>query len=414
MRSSTLYNIITLVFLLLSIIVTVVVLLMAAQVVPVPSTFAPQPPGPTATMYVPPTFTPSITPTDTTIPTWTPSPTPEPPTATSTREPTATPTDEPTLDPFGQAPTDEGPIEGVDLPSPTPEILNGDGPVVEGMDERWFTLEGERVLYQNNYVNELGCEWQGIGGRIVDATGIAIQDVRVRVTGDSIEEALLEPGQRDLYGESGWELKLADAATSQTVYVQLLGLNGEYLSDAVEVNMPGSCDTTLAIINFVEATGAAPVTGGESGELAIQPVNSPDFVLRGDSVSYETLRVLAAGEDEPAESCESQEVTVFITASGPMTQSIQLNVFAPDGSVQTFNVGGPEWTAAAESDQPNTWIIPLAEGLARETYTLQLVDALMGTPLSNPIEVTFPGNCEGNHAYFYLDPREEAYERWVQ
>jgi hypothetical protein len=56
----------------------------------------------------------------------------------------------------------------------------------------------------------------------------------------------------------------------------------------------------------------------------------------------------------------------------------------------------------------------VTEGLARETYTLQLVDALMGMPLSNPIEVTFPGNCEGNHAYFYLDPREEVYEQWVQ
>jgi hypothetical protein len=200
------------------------------------------------------TLTPTITPipTDTPTPTVTPSETstiPPSPTLTDTPGPTATPTDTPT-------PVDTPTPTATHTPiGPTATFTPTDSPF-------FFELRGEIFLGPNT-INTAGCAWQGIGGNVLGMDGQeTTRQYQVRVFGSGIERTVIT-GSNSLYGLSGWEVPVANAATSSSYFVRLESAAGVQLSADIPVIFPGDCNANSAIVRFIQIRpiGAPPEEG---------------------------------------------------------------------------------------------------------------------------------------------------------
>ena len=257
------YNIITILFLLLTI--GVAVFGVSKMLQPAPVAISEQADLPTPAVL--PSLTPSFTPSRTLVPTWTPTPsetptptitltlpptvptgTPVPPTGTPvppsvtpippTAAPSSTITDTPTTTltpsntpPATATPTPTGPTPTV--PSPFP-----------------FALRGNQIAFTNNFANTAGCQWQGMGGAVFDLSGQPFPGLRVHVFGPSTD-LYTATGTNSLYGQgSGWELAVTNAVNNQVYFVELQSQEGTVLSQTVQVPFPGSCQGNLAVINF--------------------------------------------------------------------------------------------------------------------------------------------------------------------
>jgi len=176
---------------------------------PVPPTFTPLP---SATWFPSATITPSLTITFTLVPSLTPVP-------STTPLPTAT------VNSFTPQPTEPP-------PSPFP-----------------FRLRDPQPVYTLNFANSAGCSWQGIGGQVSDMSGLAINGLRVHVYGAGID-TYSTSGSNSLYGASGWEVPLANIVTTSVYFVELQSQGGTIISETVQVNFPGNCQQNLALVNF--------------------------------------------------------------------------------------------------------------------------------------------------------------------
>lgn len=259
------YNLISLFFLGLTALVFIVTLLMMSGAVSPPSAFqvktdvptptslvivqAPptQQRAPTVTLTSRPSFTPSATwtffptdtptvtrtPTTTQTPTATLSPTqtftftPAPPTATPTETPappTATPTVTPTLP----------------SPTPTPRIL--------------FTRDPQTPQYLQPFLYP-GCNWQGVGGQVITTAGTPLIGFQIKVTGsDGVPLPVVLSGSQPSFGQSGWEVKVADFPGPGTYTVEVLAQDGSGapVSAPETITFAGTCETSLAVLNFIQ------------------------------------------------------------------------------------------------------------------------------------------------------------------
>jgi hypothetical protein len=129
--------------------------------------------------------------------TWTPLPTMEP-SATSTTRPSATPTVQPTETPFALF-TPSTVRAGTATPGGLPYVLSKGSPV---------------PLSSVAFYPDLGCNWQGVAGQVVDlngapvSTGIIIQLGGTR-NGQRLEVTSLT-GVAPQYGPAGYEIFLGD------------------------------------------------------------------------------------------------------------------------------------------------------------------------------------------------------------
>jgi hypothetical protein len=178
------------------------------------------------------------TPTNTVVfpPTWTPTSSPEP-TATQTPSPTPTIVDTPTM------------IVILPTATITPTEPVGGYP----FDVR----EGSPTAISNIYHPELGCNWMGVGGQVVDMSNGSVTGMIIRLGGRlpgiSIPEHLMSlTGVALNYGRSGYEFTLADhpVASRNSLWVQLLDQAGVPLSKKVYFDTFDSCDKNLIIIDF--------------------------------------------------------------------------------------------------------------------------------------------------------------------
>lgn len=182
---------------------------------------------------LPPTTLPAL------VKTWTPSPTPRPvlpptwtPTTSPTTEPTATPT-----------PTDTpSPSE---TPIPTADLASG----------TTFRVEDGAPIYEEN--TTAGCSWLGVAGEVFDKDGEPVPGILVEVggtIGDEPIDGLTLTGMAAAYGESGYEILLAEAPaeSDSTVYVQLLDQANLPLTEAFYFQTYDSCDSNLIKVNFVQ------------------------------------------------------------------------------------------------------------------------------------------------------------------
>ena len=273
------FNILTLIFLIATIVFGVWVVLRMLQ--PPPQTAQSVAAVPTIQQL--PTLTATSTPTNTPLPTFTPSNTPVPPTIAPTRTPTNTPVPVlPTIAPTDTPrPTDTTvptstvtPIpSNTIIPSITPSLtLTTTLPVTPTVPETPgsgfvaqptqpppspfpFTLKDGQVIFSGNFANSAGCAWQGIGGQVFDVNNQPLTNVRAHVFGSGID-TFAQAGSNSLYGPSGWEVPVGTVLSGNTYQVELQTVNGTIISQPVTVVFTANdCQRNLALVNFIASRG---------------------------------------------------------------------------------------------------------------------------------------------------------------
>lgn len=221
------------------------------------------------TVQILPTFTPSNTPRPTLPPTFTPTLTPTTtPTNTITPSPTITGTSTITETPLA---TDTPLATATNTPLPTLDVTRTPTP-----SPFFFDLQGEIQLAQNTS-NALGCNWQGIGGRVTSSFGQEITDrqFQVHVFGGGMDRIVMT-GSNSFYGQfTGWEVRVADQPIADTYFVRLETAEGTAISPDIQVTFPGTCEQNSAVVNFVqirEFSGEqSPSPGGDLPPGVQQP-----------------------------------------------------------------------------------------------------------------------------------------------
>lgn len=248
------YNIISIVAVILTTVVIIGVIAMLLSPAPQPDFSALLPTVgvvPTATPETPTaTFTPSRTPlppTFTLTPTETLTPFPsDTPTASITPSPTITDTPEPTFTPsITFTPSASPTLPPTETPTgPTPTLP----PTVNPYP---FDLR-EPVSFQANFANSFGCAWQGMGGVVIDLAGNQYGGIlQVHAFDGAGLDRVINIGSNSLYGgSSGWEIKVADTIDSQIYFVQLETSLGTQVSPRIQIQYPADCARNVAIVNF--------------------------------------------------------------------------------------------------------------------------------------------------------------------
>lgn len=185
---------------------------------------------------------PSATPTNAVLPL--------PPTWTPTSSPVPLPTDTPT--PTWTLPPTPTPITLTPTPPFTPTPPPGGYP--------YEVRAGFPKAIENIYHPELGCNWMGVGGQVVDLSDAPVTGLIVRLGGSlpgvKIEENTLSlTGLAITYGRSGYEFKLADQpiASRDSLWVQLINQAGTPISERVYFSTYDSCAQNLILIDFKQA-----------------------------------------------------------------------------------------------------------------------------------------------------------------
>lgn len=231
-RRSTLIDIVTAIFVLLTIgMIAYVLLLLANRQSPL-NPFRP----PTMAPYLViatdlPTATASRTPTATATPlaTFT-------PTATATASPSSTPL--PTSSPVLSFPTQPAKV-GATAITPTATVV--------------IAYTSKAVAYQPNQTAD-GCKWSSIAGTVLDKAGKPVAGVAVRVIGGSgtINETHYS-GQEPRFGAGGFEAFLGTLPREDDYTVQLLGTTGTPLSAVVAVRTRTGCQQNVAFLTFQQS-----------------------------------------------------------------------------------------------------------------------------------------------------------------
>jgi hypothetical protein len=172
---------------------------------------------------------------------------PLPPTWTATSSPVPIPTDTPT--PTSTLPPTPTPITLTPTPPFTPTPPEGGYP--------YAVRQGFPKAIENIYHPELGCEWMGVGGQVVDLSDAPVTGLIVRLGGRlpgvKIEENTISlTGVALNYGRSGYEFKLADQpiASQGLLWIQLINQSGVPISEKVYFDTFDSCTQNLILIDF--------------------------------------------------------------------------------------------------------------------------------------------------------------------
>jgi hypothetical protein len=246
--NARIFNIISIVFLLLSIVVIILVVMrllgpaatpQSVGQLPTPFVLPTQTPTNTLIPTQPPTFT--LTPTDTLTPTQTETPSPtittsatitDTPAATDTPSATPTPSISPTPSPT-ETPT-----------GPTPTLAPTLSPFL-------FDLREGQIILTSNFANSAACAWQGIGGQVFDLAGAPMNGLRLHIYGGDIDRRV-DSGSNSLYGAAGWEQPVDNKINGNTYYVELESQGGTVISPPVTVSFPSDCTKNLALVNFIQ------------------------------------------------------------------------------------------------------------------------------------------------------------------
>jgi hypothetical protein len=189
---------------------------------------------PPTEIVIPPTATASSTPRVVFQPSWTPTETEVQ--ATKTTRPTNTPfmTDTP----FG-------------MPSLTPTLTFTPAPF------NFAIQQGSPVAIPNVFYPDLGCNWMGVGGQVLDMSGGPVVGLTVQLVGTMNGESLdllTLTGVNQAYGDGGFEFKLADTPVDsiRALYIQLFDQANLPMSDKIFFDTYNDCQRNLIVINIVQ------------------------------------------------------------------------------------------------------------------------------------------------------------------
>lgn len=241
---SWIFDLITAVFLLLSVVViTFVVILLAnprSSINPFPQ------PTPVSVLVMP-----------TDLPTWTPSATFTPEPATRTPLPTATATPTATFTPSRIPPSftpSNTPVLGVRATATRPGSRSSQTAtlVPPTLTPSGFQFVARPVQYDANKTSE-GCKWSSIAGSVIDAGGNPVRGIAVSVQGGggTIDETQYS-GQERRFGEGGFEVFLGSQPRADDYTLTVLGKTGAALSEPLKVRTRTSCTENVVIVTFVQ------------------------------------------------------------------------------------------------------------------------------------------------------------------
>ncbi len=131
-----------------------------------------------------------------------------------------------------------------------------EAPETPDLDE-FAAIEERLPLPASEYDPARGCDWMGVAGQVYDIQGAPIKGIRVYVRAvldGSPIELIGMSGTALIYGESGYEIKLADQpiASNGQATIQLIDQAGLPLSSAYPFDTFDTCDENLILIDFQE------------------------------------------------------------------------------------------------------------------------------------------------------------------
>lgn len=102
---------------------------------------------------------------------------------------------------------------------------------------------------------EDGCNWQGIGGTVVDANNTDMLRITIRLVGSyngKSKNELTVSSIAPAYGKSGYEFKLGTVPLNSKgdLTLQLLDQAGLPLSNTIKIDMSKDCSENLALVRF--------------------------------------------------------------------------------------------------------------------------------------------------------------------
>lgn len=102
---------------------------------------------------------------------------------------------------------------------------------------------------------DLACNWQGVGGTVVDANSADITGVVIRLVGMYNGKSKSEPtvtGVAPAYGKSGYEFFLGTVPilSKGELYIQILDQAGLPLSDNITIDTFNDCSKNLVLVRF--------------------------------------------------------------------------------------------------------------------------------------------------------------------
>jgi hypothetical protein len=104
---------------------------------------------------------------------------------------------------------------------------------------------------------ELGCNWQGVGGTVVDANNADMLRMTIRLVGiynGKSKNELTVSSIAPAYGKSGFEFFLGNTPLTSKgeLYLQLLDQAGLPLSDNLYIDLSKECSKNLVLVRFVK------------------------------------------------------------------------------------------------------------------------------------------------------------------
>ncbi len=102
---------------------------------------------------------------------------------------------------------------------------------------------------------DLACNWQGVGGTVVDSNNADMSGMVIRIVGTYNGKSKSEPtvsGVAPAYGKSGYEFFLGTVPISSRaeLYIQILDQAGLPLSDNIYIDTFNDCSKNLALVRF--------------------------------------------------------------------------------------------------------------------------------------------------------------------
>jgi hypothetical protein len=102
---------------------------------------------------------------------------------------------------------------------------------------------------------DLACNWQGVGGTVVDSNNADMSGMVIRIAGTYNGKTKSEPtvsGVALAYGKSGYEFFLGTVPifSRGELYIQILDQAGLPLSDNIYIDTYNDCSKNLALVRF--------------------------------------------------------------------------------------------------------------------------------------------------------------------
>lgn len=159
-------------------------------------------------------------------------------------------------------------------PSATPEPTSTELP---------YLLQPGSPVFGANFLHpEAGCDWAGIAGQVFSKEGEPVPGLIVQVEGILNQKPIQASGvtgEATGFGPGGYEIVLSKegVVSAGDLKAQLLGQDGQILSDPALFQISASCDSNTVLLNFTAYPQENPLTPVSLSQWLFFPiVYNPD------------------------------------------------------------------------------------------------------------------------------------------